>query len=178
MNTSSEALIGADAKNGPAAIDPLQFRRVLSHLPTGVTVVTAHGESGPIGMAANSVTSVSLEPPLILICPAKSSSTWPKIQQAGSFCVNIMARHHESVTRQFAARDADRFVGVGYTNRPTGPALSDAVAWIECVQENEYDAGDHTIVVARVVAMEAATGGDPLVFFRGSYGSFSVPSAD
>jgi 3-hydroxy-9,10-secoandrosta-1,3,5(10)-triene-9,17-dione monooxygenase reductase component len=158
-------------------IDTTHFREVLAHLPTGVTVITAHGEDGPVGMAANSVTSVSLDPPLILFCPAKTSSTWPTIRAAGAFCVNVMAGHHEEVTRQFATKEADRFAGVDFANRPTGPALDDAVAWIECTIQREHDAGDHTIVVARVVAIEAAPSGEPLVFFRGSYGSFRAPSA-
>src|SRR3954468_7327609 len=100
-------------------IDPGAFRQVLAHLPTGVTVIASHGSEGPVGMAANSVTSVSLDPPLILFCPAKSSSTWPKIREAGSFCVNVMAGHHEVITRQFAAKEADRFSGVDYAHRPT-----------------------------------------------------------
>jgi len=158
-------------------IDPGAFRQVLAHLPTGVTVIASHGSEGPVGMAANSVTSVSLDPPLILFCPAKSSSTWPKIREAGSFCVNVMAGHHEVITRQFAAKEADRFSGVDYAHRPTGPALADAVAWIECSLHDEHDAGDHTIVVARVVAIEAVAGVEPLVFFRGSYGSFRAPDA-
>lgn len=157
-------------------IDPAHFRRVLAHLPTGVTVIAAHGDNGPVGMAANSVTSVSLDPPLILFCPAKSSSTWPKIRAAGSFCVNVMAGHHEGVTRQFAAKEADRFSGVDFASRPTGPALPDVAAWIECTLDAEHDAGDHTIVVARVVAIEAGTDVEPLVFFRGTYGSFRAPT--
>ncbi len=159
-------------------IDPGHFRHVLAHLPTGVTVIASHGGDGPIGMAANSVTSVSLDPPLILFCPAKSSSTWPKLRAAGAFCVNVMAGHHEEVTRQFAAKEADRFSGIQYESRPTGPALADAVAWIECRIRDEHDAGDHTIVVAQVVAIEAASSVDelePLVFFRGRYGSFRPP---
>jgi flavin reductase (DIM6/NTAB) family NADH-FMN oxidoreductase RutF len=146
-------------------------------LPTGVTVVAAHGSGGPIGMTANSVTSVSLEPPLILFCPAKSSSTWPEIRDAGSFCVSVMASHHEKVTRQFAGKRVDRFANVKYEHRPTGPGLSDAVAWIECVVQDEHDAGDHTIVVSRVKAIEAMAGAEPLVFFRGAYGSFRNPNA-
>jgi flavin reductase (DIM6/NTAB) family NADH-FMN oxidoreductase RutF len=163
--------------NGAVPIDASHFRQVLAHLPTGVTVITAHGEHGPVGMAANSVTSVSLEPPLILFCPAKSSTTWPKIRAAGSFCVNVLAGHHEEITRQFAAKDADRFAGVVCESRPTGPALCDAVAWIECTLSDEREAGDHTIVVARVVAIEAAAEVEPLVFFRGTYGSFRSPDA-
>jgi len=161
-------------------IDPRHFRDVLGHLPTGVTVITAHGAEGPVGMAANSVTSLSLDPPLVLFCPAKSSSTWPKLRAAAAFCINVMAGHHEELTRQFAAKEADRFAGVDYASRETGPALSDAVAWIECRLRDEHDAGDHTIVVADVVAIEATAAGavEPLVFFKGQYGSFRAPALE
>ncbi len=159
-------------------IDGRHFRDVLAHLPTGVTVITAHGAEGPTGMAANSVTSVSLDPPLILFCPAKSSTTWPKLRETGAFCVNVMAGHHEEVCRQFAMKgEADRFKGVDHEHRPTGPALTDAVAWLECRIQDEHDAGDHTIVVARVVAIDAVAEVEPLVFFRGRYGSFRAPDA-
>ncbi len=157
------------------AIDPRAFRDVLAHLATGVTVLTAHGADGPVGMAANSFTSVSLDPPLILVCPAKSSATWPKIRRVGRFCVNVLAGHHEPLSRQFAEKEADRFSGVEYDDRHAGPALTEAMAWIECDVEAEHDAGDHTIVVARVTAIEATADEAlrPLVFFRGAYGSFA-----
>ena len=161
-------------------IDPGHFRSVLAYLPTGITVITAYGkDKSPVGMAANSVTSVSLDPPLILFCPAKSSTTWRSIRAASGFCVNVMAGHHEEVTRRFAAKGIDRWAGLKYTERPTGPALDDAVAWIECRPEDEHDAGDHTIVVARVVAIEATASADAeaLVFFRGTYGSFRPHSS-
>jgi 3-hydroxy-9,10-secoandrosta-1,3,5(10)-triene-9,17-dione monooxygenase reductase component len=154
------------------AISQDLFRRVLGHLPTGVTVVTACGTDGPTGMAANSVTSVSLDPPLILLCPAKSSSTWPAIRAVGRFCVNVMAGQHEALTRQFALKGADRFSGVLYGEGSCGPAIVDAVAWIHCRVRAEYDAGDHTIVVADVVEIDADAGSNPLVFFRGRYGTF------
>jgi flavin reductase (DIM6/NTAB) family NADH-FMN oxidoreductase RutF len=156
-----------------SAITGEAFRHVLGHLPTGVTVVTANAADGPTGMAANSVTSVSLDPPLILLCPAKSSSTWPAIRDAGRFCVNILAGHHEEITRQFARKDTDRFQGVARHERSGGPGLDDAVAWIECEIHAEHDAGDHTIVVATVLAIEAAEAAVPLVFFRGRYGTFA-----
>jgi flavin reductase (DIM6/NTAB) family NADH-FMN oxidoreductase RutF len=152
-------------------ITPEHFRYVLGHLPTGVTVVTAHAPHGPTGMAANSVTSVSLDPALILLCPAKSSSTWPKIRATGRFCVNVLAGHHDEVTRRFAQRGIDRFAGVSHTPRATGPGLEDAVAWIDCELRVEHDAGDHTIAVAEVVAVQAAEHMAPLVFFRGRYES-------
>lgn len=155
-----------------------QFRHVLGHLPTGVTVVTARGPEAPLGMAVNSFGSVSLDPPLVLFCPAKSSTTWPQIRHAGCFCVNVMAGHHEQAARRFARAGADRFAGLAYVDRPTGPALCDAVAWIECALHDEHDAGDHTIVVASVLAIEAAAAGDPLVFFRGRYGTFAAPGPE
>ncbi|MDW5593840.1 flavin reductase family protein [Conexibacter stalactiti] len=159
------------------AIDPGHFRNVLAHLPTGVTVIAAHGSDGPVGMAANSVTSVSLDPPLILFCPAKTSATWPKIRAAETFCVSVMAGHHEELTRRFASKEADRFAGLELQERSTGPAPADAVAWIECRLHDEHEAGDHTIVVAQVLAIEATSAADlePLVFFRGRYGSFRQP---
>jgi 3-hydroxy-9,10-secoandrosta-1,3,5(10)-triene-9,17-dione monooxygenase reductase component len=155
-------------------ISPADFRHVLGHLPTGVTIVAADTPNGPAGMAANSVTSVSLDPPLILLCPAKSSTTWPHIRDSRRFCVSVMAGHHEALSRQFAARDADRFDGVAWSPRPSGPGFDDAIAWLDCDLYAEHDAGDHTIVVAAVVDLEARTGADPLVFFRGSYGTFST----
>ena len=149
-----------------------ELRRVLGRLPTGVTVVTAFADDGPAGMAANSVTSVSLDPPLILLCPARTSTTWPKISAAGRFCVNVMARHHDDACRRFSLKGADRFTGVEWHERPGGPAFDDAVAWIDCELRDEHDAGDHTIAVADVLGIKAAGERQPLVFFRGRYGGF------
>lgn len=149
-----------------------EFRRVLGHFPTGVTVITAHGDGGPVGMSANSFTSVSLDPPLVLICPSKSSTTWPHIRSAGRFCANILAHNHADICKQFAQSSGDRFAGVDWHDRTMGPALDEAVAWIECEIDAEYDAGDHEIVVARVGAIETAEAAEPLVFFRGGFGRF------
>lgn len=154
-------------------IAPELFRDVLGHLPTGVTVMAALDPDGPVGMAANSVTSVSLHPPLVLVCPAKASATWPRIREAGHFCLNVMASDQERLARRFSKRGLERFEDVPWRARPSGPGLEGALAWIECTILEEYSAGDHTIVIARVDALEAADEGEPLVFFRGRYGSFS-----
>jgi 3-hydroxy-9,10-secoandrosta-1,3,5(10)-triene-9,17-dione monooxygenase reductase component len=160
--------------DNPSKIDAAEYRRVLGHLPTGVTVLTAFGAGGrPTGLAANSLTSVSLDPPLILVCPAKTSTTWPTIRAAGAFCVNVMASHHEPLCRRFARRHVDRFAGVGWRTGPAGPALDDAIAWLQCEITAEHDAGDHTIVLAAVSEIEAAADGNPLVFFKGRYGTFA-----
>jgi 3-hydroxy-9,10-secoandrosta-1,3,5(10)-triene-9,17-dione monooxygenase reductase component len=156
-------------------VDAERFRQVLGHLPTGVTVVTAHHPDGPVAMSANSVTSVSLDPPLILFCPAQSSTSWPKIRHSGRFCVNVFAAHHEDASRRFAAPQVDRFAGVAWHPRPAGPALDDAVAWIECTIHAEHPAGDHLIVVGAVDQLDTRDGeSEPLVFYRGQYGSFST----
>jgi 3-hydroxy-9,10-secoandrosta-1,3,5(10)-triene-9,17-dione monooxygenase reductase component len=149
-----------------------RFRQVLGHLPTGVTVITAMAGGEPTGLAANSVTSVSLDPPMILVCPAKSSTTWPRIRAARRFCVNIMAGHHEALSRQFSRTDVDRFAGVPWHPRSSGPALDEAVAWLDCEISAEHDAGDHTIVVAAVDALDAQDR-EALIFYRGRYGRFS-----
>ena len=125
-------------------------------------------------MSANSVTSVSLAPPLILFCPAKSSTSWPKIRESARFCVNVFAAHHGEASQRFSARGVDRFAGVAWHPRPSGPALDDAVAWIECTIDAVHEAGDHLIVVGDVDELDMRDAEvDPLVFFRGQYGSFS-----
>lgn len=155
------------------AVTGEEFRRTLGHLPTGVTVIAAAGAAGPVGMAANSVTSVSLDPPLVLFCPAKSSDTWPAIREVGRFCINVVADHGEELTRRFARKGADRFEGVRWHRRTAGPGLDDAVAWIDCALREEHDAGDHTIAVAAVTALATAESSEPLLFLRGSYGRFA-----
>jgi 3-hydroxy-9,10-secoandrosta-1,3,5(10)-triene-9,17-dione monooxygenase reductase component len=149
-----------------------ELRRLWGSFPTGVTVVTAYSGSGVVGMAVNSFTSVSLDPPLALVCPARASRTWPSIRAVGSLCVNVMADKHEWVSRQFSEHDIDRFAGVRWHHRPCGPALEDAVAWLDCEIDAEHDGGDHTIVVLRMLDMEASPDAAPLVFFRGRYGTF------
>ncbi|HET7041384.1 MAG TPA: flavin reductase family protein, partial [Gemmatimonadales bacterium] len=101
-------------------IDSARFRTVLGHFATGVTVVTAHGPDGALGMAANSFTSVSLDPPLVLVCMAHSSTTWPGIRDSGHFCVNILGDHQEETCRRFGARGGDRFEGIGWNHGKTG----------------------------------------------------------
>jgi len=150
---------------------------VLGHLPTGVVVVAARSRDGLVGMAANSITSVSLQPQLVSICPARSSTTWPRIRAAGRFCISILADHHEQTSRQFAA-GGDRFAGVPWHDRISGPALDDAVAWLDCEMHAEFAAGDHTIVVAHVLDLGAADDGRALVFFRGRYGGFTPNERD
>jgi flavin reductase (DIM6/NTAB) family NADH-FMN oxidoreductase RutF len=129
----------------------------------------------PVGLAVNSFTSVSLDPPLVAFCAAKSSTTWPSIQAAGRFCVNILAEDQEDVSRLFATRGADKFRGMGWRAGESGsPILNGVLAWVDCVTEAEHDAGDHLIVVGRVLDLEVPREDGPLAFFRGGYGRFVI----
>lgn len=153
-------------------ITGVELRETMSHLPTGVTILTAYGADEQYGMAANSVTSLSLDPPLILVCPAKSSSTWPKIRETGKFCVNVMAKDSMELILQFASRGAEKFRNAEHWPGPSGPVLEQAVASINCVLIDEYEGGDHTIAIARVVETQTKKTDDPVIFLRGKYGSF------
>src|SRR6478735_704851 len=127
--------------------DAASFRAVLGHFATGITVITAMDGDEPVGLAANSFTSVSLEPPLVLFCAAKSSSTWPRIQAAQKWAANILTEEGEQVCRVFAQKGADRFAQVAHTRGRSGsPLLEDAIAYIDCETIAEHDAGDHVLV--------------------------------
>ena len=155
-------------------IDGAEFRHVLGHFLTGVTIITATDPdtNAPVGLAASSFTSVSLDPPLVLFCAGKSSSTWPRIQAAGSYCVNILGDDQEVLSRQFSGK-GDKFAGVGWRKGASGsPVLEASLAWIDCVIDSEVDAGDHVIVVGRVQELGAKDHGGPLGYFRGGYGLF------
>ncbi|MGW1102172.1 flavin reductase family protein [Streptomyces sp. NPDC002540] len=166
----------ADGERPP--VDPGEFRRVLGHFASGVTVVTAHDpddEAGPAGFACQSFASLSLDPPLVAFMVARTSTTWPRIARAGSFCVNILGAQQGALCRSFAVSGADKFAGVPYGPAPaTGSPLLDSVpAWIDCRIHAVHTGGDHLIVVGRVEALGAVDGGDPLLFHRGRFGRFS-----
>lgn len=156
-------------------IDAALFRAALGHFATGVTVITTVHDGEPWGLAVNSFTSVSLDPPLVAFCAAHSSTTWPHIQASGRYCVNVLAEDQESVCRVFAAKGADKFRDIDWTPSPAGsPVIDDALTWLDCSIEVEHEAGDHAIVVGRVHDLGMAEGGRPLLFFRGGYGRFEA----
>jgi 3-hydroxy-9,10-secoandrosta-1,3,5(10)-triene-9,17-dione monooxygenase reductase component len=155
--------------------DPASLRTVLGHFATGVAIITAVDGEEPVGMACNSFTSVSLDPQLVLFCAAKESTTWPRIQRADKWAANILSEEAEEVCRLFAQKGADRFARISYTIGRTGaPILEEALAFVDCETVAEHDAGDHVIVVGRVVELGYAAGGKPLLFYRGGYGRFDV----
>jgi 3-hydroxy-9,10-secoandrosta-1,3,5(10)-triene-9,17-dione monooxygenase reductase component len=154
-------------------IDTALYRLVMGSFLTGVTIITALDDDGPIGMAASSFTSLSMDPALVLFCAGKNSSSWPRIQRTGHYAVNILAADHQEISRQMSSKVPDKFDGLGWHAEATGaPVLDEALAWIDCSIEAEHEGGDHIIVVGRVLSL-GARDGDPLGYFRGGYGNFT-----
>jgi len=155
-----------------------QFRQVLGQYPTGVVVVSAlvPGEP-PAAMTIGSFCSVSLEPPLVAFYPGVYSSTWPKIQEQGRFCINVLSADQEEICSAFAQKGANKFESVPWHPAPSGaPIIDGAVAWIDCEMESVQTLGDHYLVVGRVSALDTQAQDLPLLFFRGGYGRF-LPSS-
>lgn len=157
------------------ATNPKWFRQVLGQYPTGVCVVTASPPDGPLaGMVVGSFTSVSLDPPMVAFLPDRSSTSWPKIEAAGKFCVNILGADQEFLCRRFASKAPDKFEGTSYRLASSGsPILDDSVAWIDCDIHSVLDAGDHYIVIGKVNELQINAGGLPMLFFQGGYGKFT-----
>jgi 3-hydroxy-9,10-secoandrosta-1,3,5(10)-triene-9,17-dione monooxygenase reductase component len=151
--------------------DAGEFRTVLGQFATGVTIITAMDGDEPVGVAANSFTSVSLDPPLVLFCVARTSSTWPRIERARKFAVNILGEHQEELSQLFAMKGADRFDQTDWHEGVGGsPVLHETLSYLDCEFWAEYDGGDHIIVVGRVLDLGVQHDAGPLLFFRGQYG--------
>jgi 3-hydroxy-9,10-secoandrosta-1,3,5(10)-triene-9,17-dione monooxygenase reductase component len=158
----------------PAANPPdaRTFRNTLARFATGIAFVTAAPAGEPAGLIVNSLTSVSLEPPLIAFCPSRTSLTWSRMRQTRRFGVNVLGRQHERFVRRATPADADRFAGVDWEPGRHGvPLLSDAIASLECQIVAEHRAGDHWIVVGHVDDLHFSPNDDPLVLFAGAFGT-------
>jgi len=158
------------------SVDQLEFRRVMGHFATGVTVVTSHDGAGKLGgLTANAVASVSLDPPLLLVCVDKKSDSYPLFDASRSFAVNILANQQETLSRRFAKSGGDKFTGVGYRIGVTGcPILTDTIAFLDCRVRYTFEAGDHTIYVGEAVEIAVGSDAEPLLYFRGGYRNLSA----
>lgn len=157
----------------PGPDTSLALRRALGQFATGVTVVTVKGERGPLGMTANSFASVSLDPPLVLWCPAKSSARHDTLVLAEEFALHVLGQHQHDLAKGFA-HHADAFELCEWEMNGEGlPLIAGCAARFECRTEQRIDAGDHTILLGRV---ERVTTGEvePLVFHKGKYGGFAA----
>lgn len=156
-------------------IDPKWFRDVLGRYPTGVCAITAMDPDGNVsGMAVGSFTSVSLNPPLVAFLPDRSSTSWPKIERAGKFCVNVLSDQQLDVCKRFASKAEDKFAGLSYQlSRNGSPIIDGVVAWVDCDLCSVQEAGDHYIVIGAVRELQAESDCSALLFYRGGYGGFA-----
>jgi flavin reductase (DIM6/NTAB) family NADH-FMN oxidoreductase RutF len=152
------------------AIDKQQFRKVMGRFAAGVTVVTTVAEDGtPSGLTATAFTSVSLQPPLVLVCIDKNAESLASVRRSGVFAVNFLRAAQEAVSQRFAVSGGDKFAGVSTRSGVTGaPLLADSLGYVECRTTDVHDAGDHFIFVGQVEAADAGEG-EPLVYFNGAY---------
>jgi flavin reductase (DIM6/NTAB) family NADH-FMN oxidoreductase RutF len=158
--------------------DVRAFRTALGSFPTGVAVVTTSASAQHhMGITVNSFTSVSLDPPLVLWCLDKKSDRYHAFTSAKSYTVSILGTDHQDVSSRLARQGSHSLEGIGLNDTELGPpALSDALAVFECRAEAVHDAGDHAILIGRVLRFSRHAHGEPLVFFRGRYGSLAQTS--
>lgn len=165
---ADEGLVSAD----PTVDAGRHFRDVLGLFASGVTVVTAVHDGEPVGLTCQSFSSVSLDPPLVLFVPSRTSRAWPLIRASGAFCVNLLGADQTGVANTMASRGADKFAGAGWRPSPvTGsPVLAGTLGHVDCVIHQVHEAGDHDVVIGRVVDLAAGpAASDPLLFYRGRY---------
>jgi 3-hydroxy-9,10-secoandrosta-1,3,5(10)-triene-9,17-dione monooxygenase reductase component len=152
-----------------------QFKRAMSRFASGVTVVTGMEAGGPVGFTCQSFMSLSIDPPFVAVAPARTSTTWPRIARAGRFCVNVLGEQQEEVCRTFAVSGGNKFERVSW--RPASengpPAIEGSLAWIDCEVALVHEAGDHELIVGRVLDLEVSEG-SPLIFFGSSFAGISA----
>ena len=160
-------------------LDDAQFRAALSHFATGVTVVSARALDGSDhGMTVNAFASLSLEPPLVIVCVDETATLLPHLRAAETFGVSVLSAEQGELSRRFADQTIARFEGVAFTRASTGPALLDgALAHLECRRAGEYRGGDHVIIVGEVLSARVFPG-EPLVYFHRRYGRFEQQPGD
>jgi 3-hydroxy-9,10-secoandrosta-1,3,5(10)-triene-9,17-dione monooxygenase reductase component len=149
-----------------------EFRNVLGHFCTGVTVITGEG---PVGFACQAFAALSLDPPLVMFCPGRASRTWEAIARAGRFCVNVLAEDQRELSGVFGRAGADKFATAAWQPAPGGaPILDGVLTWIDCAVEEVRDGGDHYVVIGRVLRLGPCRDAQPLLFYRGGYTATDV----
>ena len=173
MELSGPRVEDSGAAAGAPGFDASAFRRALGHFPTGVTVITAASpEDGLIGITVSSFNSVSLDPPLILFSVAKECRSLHALSRASAYAVNVLRQDQDEISRRFARAMSAKWADVRYRRGVSAsPILESALAVFECEPYAQHDAGDHEIFVGRVINIDCDVRGQPLVFFRGAYGT-------
>jgi flavin reductase (DIM6/NTAB) family NADH-FMN oxidoreductase RutF len=161
------------------AFDGDRFKDAMSWFATGVTIVTGIEGGEPVGFTCQSFISLSLDPPLVAVAAARTSTSWPRIARTGGFCVNVLGDHQQELCRGFATSGGPKFTGVDWYPAPvTGsPVIHTSLAWADCRVELVHDAGDHELIIGRV--LELGTGeGSPLLFFRSNLSTVARHTRD
>jgi flavin-dependent trigonelline monooxygenase, reductase component len=176
MSALRNSLMPTPSTDGPLPIDPLALRAAFGTFLTGVTVITTRDPDGtPRGMTANSFTSVSLDPPLLLICVGKSATSFPAFRACPSFAVNILDENQISLSATFASKATDKFENVPHDTVHTGsPILRECLTWFDCSVHQSIEAGDHVILIGRIQAFGTSPSA-PLGFCRGRYAQVKDP---
>jgi len=156
-------------------VDKKTFRSVLGHFASGVVIVTSALHGKPLGLTVQSLIALSLDPPLVLFSPAKTSTTWPAARATGKFCVNILGEHQLQICQTFSASGGDKFATVDWAWSESGlPAISGCIAYVECELYETHEAGDHEIAIGAVQQLRLGDPRPPLVFFQGAYRQLSM----
>ena len=160
----------APGATDPQPLDARHFRSVLGHFCSGITVVAALTDDGPVGFTCQSFFSVSLDPPLVAFSVAHTSTSYPRIQGLPAFCVNVLGAEQAGHSQTLSSKDPAKWATVAWRPGAAGAVrVHGALAWIDCAPWAEYPAGDHTIVVGRVLGLAADPGQDPLLYFNRQY---------
>jgi len=159
--------------------DLAQFKDAMSRFTTGVTVVAGMEDGRPVGFTCQSFVSLSIDPPFIAVAPARSSTSWPRIARAGKFCVNVLGDQQMEVGRRFSVSGGDKFEGVDWHPAPVSgaPVIEGSLAWVDCNVELVHEAGDHELIIGKVLDLGLGEG-SPLVFFRRSFATVAPRQSD
>lgn len=164
----------ACASGAAAPPTPQQMRRAMGAFATGVTVVTGMDGGGPVGFACQSFASVSLTPPLVLFCADHRGRSWPRIRAAGRFAVNVLAEEQRDVCTRFGTRTGRKYDGLGWDLSRWGtPSLREVLVRVHAEVCDVHPAGDHDVVIGRVLEVETVAESRPMLFFRGAFGTGS-----
>ncbi len=159
------------------SFDVVQFKDAMSRFATGVTIVTGMEGDEPVGFSCQSFVSLSIDPPFVAVAPGRSSTSWPRIARSGSFCVNVLGEHQEELCRGFAVSGGKKFDGVEWRSSSiTGsPILEGSIAWVDCEVDLVHDAGDHELIMGRVLDL-GTEAGLPLLFYRREFATIVRPA--
>ncbi|HEX3980432.1 MAG TPA: flavin reductase family protein [Acidimicrobiales bacterium] len=155
------------------------FKDAMSRFSTGVTIVSGIEDGRPVGFTCQSFVSLSLDPPFVAVAPARTSTSWPRIARSGTFCVNVLGDHQRELCESFAVSGGDKFVDVDWQPAPaTGaPVIDGSLAWVDCRVELVHDAGDHELIIGKVLDL-GTNDGSPLLFFRSGFATLARHAGD